>query len=176
MGDFTKLTDYIDKHVFEMNQALSMNIAYDIYCGLEPEEISNEATVKRRMRLRKKLEFHYGDHILILGTRKNSPDVVINSKSLESEVTITSDHESLIRNPAKYLRSDIIDYCDKLTLLSWPPTLEELLSDERLPPPSVVLFLTTMLKSPKHAVTDRIRRLVKSYSADFVHGVTNGQV
>ena len=40
----------------------------------------------------------------------------------------------------------------------------------------MVLFLTTMLKSPKHAVTDRIRRLVKSYSADFVHGVTNGQV
>ena len=116
MGDFTKLTDYIDKHVFEMNEALSMNRAYDIYCGLEPEEISNEATVKRRMRLRKKLEFHYGDHILIRGTRKNSTDVVINSKSLESEVTITSGYESLIRNAAKYLRSDIIGYCDKLTL------------------------------------------------------------
>ena len=69
MGDFTKLTDYIDKHVFEMNEALSMNIAYDIYCGLEPEE----TTVKRRMGLRKKLEFHYGDHILILGHGKILP-------------------------------------------------------------------------------------------------------
>ena len=32
--------------------------------------------------------------------------------------------------------------------------------------------MTTLLKSPKHAATDRIRRLVDSFSSDFVYGVS----
>ena len=52
------------------------------------------------------------------------------------------------------------------------PTLEELFSDDRLPSSSRTQFLTTLLKSSKKAVTDRICRLVNSFSADFVYGVS----
>ena len=80
----------------------------------------------------------------------------------------------MIKDAAKFLRNDILDFCAKLLPLSWPPRLEELLCEERLPP--TVLFLNTLLKSPKHAVTDRIRRLINSFSADFVYGVSGGKV
>ena len=46
--------------------------------------------------------------------------------------------------------------------------------DERLPPPSVILFFTNLLKSSKHGATQNIRRLVESYAADLF--VSNGVV
>ena len=48
--------------------------------------------------------------------------------------------------------------------LNWPPTHGELMSDDRLPPPSVSLFLTNLLKTSKHGVTRNIRKIVDSYS------------
>ena len=50
------------------------------------------------------------------------------------------------------------------------------LSDHRLPQPSVSLFLTNLLKSSKHGVTRNIRKLVESYSSDFIHSVSKGEV
>ena len=52
---------------------------------------------------------------------------------------------------------------------------EELMSDDRLPPPSVSLFLKNFLKSSKH-ITRNIRKLVDSYSSDFIHSVSKGEV
>ena len=63
-----------------------------------------------------------------------------------------------------------------MTPLNWPPTLEELMSDDRLPQPSVLLFLTKILKSSKHGVTRNIRTLVNPYSSDFIHSVSKGEV
>ena len=43
-----------------------------------------------------------------------------------------------------------------------------------MPPP--LLFLSTILKSSKVAVNDSVSRLVDSFSADFVYGVSEGKV
>ena len=114
---------------------------------------------------------HFGESIAIIGTASNHPEVLINSKNLDSEVTLNSNQESIIKNAAKFLWKDVLEFCSKLTPLSWPPTIEELLSENRLPPPATILFLTTLLKSPKHAAKDRIHRIVDSYAADLVYGV-----
>ena len=84
---------------------------------------------------------------------------------------MTENHEELITKAAVFIRSDIEEYCKKIVMnpMNWPPTLEELISDDRLPPPSVSLFLTNLLKSSKHGVTRNIRKLVESYSSDFIH-------
>ena len=50
------------------------------------------------------------------------------------------------------------------------------MSDDRLPPPSVSLFLTNLFKSSKHGVTRNIRKLVESYSPDFIYSVSKGEV
>ena len=65
-------------------------------------------------------------------------------------------NQFIVKNADKFLRRDILEFCSRLPQLNWPPTLEELLGETCLPPPSVILFLTTLLKSLKHAVTDCI--------------------
>ena len=58
---------------------------------------------------------------------------------------MTENHEELITKAAMFIRSDIEEYCKKIaTPLNWPPPLEELMSDDGLPPPSVSLFLTNL--------------------------------
>ena len=59
---------------------------------------------------------------------------------------------------------------------NWLPTLEELMPDNRLPPPSVSLFLTSLLKSSKHGVTKNIWKLVDSCSSDFIDSVSKSEV
>ncbi len=169
---FKKVTDYVDNHVLKMNQVASMKIIYDL-CFSDVASTSNKQSIaKRKQRLKHLLKDYYGESIAIIGTGSNHLEVVINSANLNSEVTLNSNQEEMIKNTAKFLRSDILEFCSQLTPLSWPPTIEELLSENRLPPPSTILFLTTLLKSPKHAATERIRRLVDSYAADFVYGVS----
>lgn len=169
---FKKVIEHIDNHVMKMNQVVSMNTIHDICFGKPDINTNTGSILKRKQRLKLMLKDHFGESIAIIGTASNHPDVLINSENLDSEVTLNSNQESIIKNAAKFLRKDILEFCSKLTPLSWPPTIEELLSENRLPPPATILFLTTLLKSPKHAATDRIRRIVDSYAADFVYGVS----
>ena len=61
-------------------------------------------------------------------------------------------NQFIVKNADKFLRRDILEtyFCSRLPQLNWPLTLEELLGETCLPPPSVILFLTTLLKSLKH--------------------------
>ena len=53
----------------------------------------------------------------------------------------------------------------------------ELTADNRLPPASVTLFLTNLLKCPSHKeITPNVSRLVESFSYDLIHGVSKGNV
>ena len=83
-----------------------------------------------------------------------------------------SDKESSIKRLASYLREDIQEYCRSLLPLSWPPTVEELCTENRLPPASVTLFLTNLLKLKDDVQPVKVHRLVDSYSADFIHEVS----
>ena len=56
--------------------------------------------------------------------------------------------------------------------LSWPPTVEELCTENRLAPISVTLFLIKFLKSKDDTQTVKVNRLVDSYCAGFIHGVS----
>ena len=85
--------------------------------------------------------------------------------------------EECINSAAKHIHNDIEEYCERISQnpLNWPPSIEELASSNRMLPPSVTLFLTSLLKASKHSVTSKVRRLVDSYSSDLVYGVSRGQ-
>ena len=76
---------------------------------------------------------------------------------------------------AYHLRQDILYFANQLPEPKWPPTPDELTSDERNPPKSVTDFLTYLLKPEKHSVIGNVNRLIESYAADMVYGVTNGK-
>ena len=63
------------------------------------------------------------------------------------------DCDLIVTTAAKYMRSNIKNYCNILPPLNWTPTIEELKKDQRMPPLSVVLFLKNLLKHTKNTVS-----------------------
>ena len=59
--------------------------------------------------------------------------------------------------------------------MTWPISLEEVSSDSRQPPESVLEFLSCLLKNKDHPNREVVNRLIQSYAADLVHGVTRGR-
>ena len=68
------------------------------------------------------------------------------------------DCDLIVRTAAKYMRSNIKNYCNILPPLIWTPTIEELMKDERMPPLSMLLFLKHLLKHSKHTVSAKKKK------------------
>ena len=129
-----------------------------------------------RRNMKKKLVEIFGNKLIFITVRPDTHDVVINSEAIESTLNM-SDKETSIKS---YLREDIQEYCTSLPLLSWPPTVEELCTENRLPPASITLFLTNLLRLKHDVQTVKVNRLVDSYSTDFilltlVHSISYGK-
>ena len=84
----------------------------------------------------------------------------------------------MVQQVASIIRDDILEYCKDLPDVGWPPNISELSSVEREYPQLVNLFLTKLLKSSEHdgRKSDGVSRLIGSYSAYLIHGVSRGQV
>ena len=80
-----------------------------------------------------------------------------------------------MRNAAYHLRQDILNFANQLPEPKWLPAPDELNSDERNPPKSVTDFLAYLLKPEKHKLSGNVHRLIGSYAADMVYGVTKGK-
>ena len=72
-----------------------------------------------------------------------------------------------------------MNYAGQLPDLNWPPTIEELTGREQLPPPLLLKFLHELLlkdtKNPSK-YSERSLRMVNSYAADMIYGVSKGKV
>ena len=62
------------------------------------------------------------------------------------------DYDHITTAVSKYIRNDIENNCNNFPPLNWPPAIEELMKDERMPPTSVILFLEDLLKHIKHTL------------------------
>ena len=134
--------------------------------------------VKYKGKLKSRIENEFKGQITFLQHQKNDPLVVINANVSLSDINFSNNSECIIK-AAEYSREDIIRYGDSMPELSWPPTANELSSDERVIPPSLLTFLNHLLKtSDKHTFTrsNNAVRLVNSYALDMIHGVTRGKV
>ena len=171
-GNCDAVKEYVNTKVITESQAVSMKTLHEIY-GL------NVTDVRYRGKLKSRIENEYKDRILFLQTQKNIPLVLVSANISLSEINFTNNKECIVKS-AEYLREDIIQYSENLPELSWPPTSNELSSDERSTiPASLLTFLNHLLKSSdKHAITrsSNAVRLVNSYASDMIHGVTRGEV
>ena len=59
------------------------------------------------------------------------------------------DCDLIVTTAAKYMTTNIKNYCNILPSLNWTPTIEELMKDETMPP----LFLKKLLKHSQQAVS-----------------------
>ena len=112
--------------------------------------------------------------MLIFLTPGNNQAEAVISASVLSEQSHLSD-DSILRNAAYHLRQDVFNFANQLPEPEWPPTPDELTSDERNPPKSVTDFLTYLLKPEKHSACGNVKCLIESYAADMVYDVTKGK-
>ena len=109
----------------------------------------------------------------------NSPEIVVNKDcTLSNTIDSIVDKEVCITKAAEYLREEILHFSEAIPEMDWPPNFDNLNSEERNPPHLVTVFLQKILKSNKHNVlsNSKVSRIVDSYAADLVHGVTRGKV
>ena len=169
------VVNYIDEIVICQNQAVSMQTILRIY-NEKCDELSSGAIRQARKRLKTKLQVYYGKNLLFVATNESTTEVVINSDTISEHVSPKDENDSRIISVARYLRNVIQQYCASLPALNWPPLIEDLLANERQPPACATLFLKNLLKHPDHSMSSNITRLVESYSADLIHGVSKGQI
>ena len=94
------------------------------------DKTQNDIYVSRNVK--KKLVEIFGNKLIFITVRPITPDIVISFEAIESNLNM-SDKESSIKRVASYLREDIQEYCRSPPPLSWPPTVEELCTENRLP-------------------------------------------
>ena len=128
-----------------------------------------------RAKLKSRVQSSFGEnHLYFLSVSKNILEVVINADAIHSH-TLFNDRAHIIEQAAQHLRGDILSFANTTPELSWPIHLKDLTSSAREPPPSVDAFLRNLLTTKEHSGSDTANRLIKSYSADLVHGVTKGK-
>ena len=98
-------------------------------------------------------------------------EILMKKESMVEHIQV--DKDTTIKDVAKIIRKDIIDQVSGYEELSLPIRIDHL--QARNPPASTNLFLSHLLKSEKHSVSKTEQRLIESYAADFVHGVTKGK-
>ena len=167
--NFEAVKTFIQENVIELNQAVSMERAHLIYQD-------NHAGDRRyRGKLKRKLQEYFSDSITFVTIDGKTPQVIINSKRL-NESTMIKNKDIVIKYAARYIQEDIQKFAKELPELSWPPSINELETQEQQIPKSVTEFFETLLKPQAHTSPEKIKLLVQSYSNDVIHSVTRGRV
>ena len=166
-GNFEAVRECIEEKILKENQAVSMKVVHDIF-GLETED------TRYRSKLKSRIKTTFPSKLYFLTVNSNIPEVVINASAIDSHITF-NDHSHIIQQAARYLREDILEYVSTKPELTWPISLEEVSSDSRQPPESVLEFLSCLLKNKDHPNREVVNRLIQSYAADLLHGVTCGR-
>ena len=170
-GDFDAIKDYINRCVISEEKTVSMKVLYEIY-GIQVGDSST------RNKLMKRIESHFTNMLAFIAPSHNVAEIDINKTVLDDTLPHSSNVQTSIKNVALHLRHEIVDYCEKLIPQKWPPTIEGLTAEDNEPPPNVAFFLRHLLSDGKHSTSasDNLSRLIDSFGADLVHGVSRGKV
>ena len=91
-------------------------------------------------------------------------------------MTIPNQKTIILNEAAQLLREDVLEYASKFEETEWPPTTAALKSRMDIIPESVLQFTESLLKNPGYASSEKVQRLVTSFSSDINYGITQGKV
>ena len=171
VGDFNAVKKAIQSVILKNNQALSITALHRLYkvgFGYQFER-------SYRAKLKKKIIDEYDDAIIFLRIDDATPEVVASTAGLQA-TTVVNDKEMILKLAAEHLRDDIIAHASALDELAWPPNSDTLSCSIRNPPSSLTSFFAHLLRSKGNNITNRTKRLIDSYTADMIHGVSKGKV
>ena len=129
-----------------------------------------------KSKLQDQIMSEFGNQLNFLTINRTAPQVVVSSEGLNSSSSIIlKNKEEIIRECAKQLRQDILQYASNYSM-PWPLTTETIDDGEKTLPESVNKFVSSLLKSKDLSLSDSIKRLVLSYSSDLTAALSIGKV
>ena len=127
-----------------------------------------------KSKLQDQIKSEFGNQLNFLTINRTAPQVVVSSEGLNSSI-ILKNKEEIIKECAKQLRQDILQYASNYSM-PWPLTTETIDDGEKTLPESVNKFVSSLLKSKDLSLSDSIKRLVLSYSSDLTAALSIGKV
>ena len=168
-GNFDAVKNFLEDHVLKNNQAASMSLIHDLYAD------DHDGDTRYRSKLKQKIVEAFPEKLLFLTIDGKSLQVVVSSEGIYSKNMIGC-NEALLQEAAKYLQSKVLAYENSLRELPWPPQIDTLVERSELIPSSLINFLNILLKSTNHPNSEKVSRMVTSFSQDLIHGISRGRV
>ena len=165
-SDWEAVKSFINHQFLLEKKAVSMRFLHGLY-KLNPSDTCC------RNKLKTRICNGFSELLTFLTPANNQAEAVISTSVLSEQLHLSDD--SILKNATYHLRQDVLNFANQLPEPKWPPTPDELTSDERNPPKSVTDFLRYLLKPDNHNVSGNVNRLIESYAADKVYGVTKGK-
>ena len=143
-------------------RVVSLNEIHSLY-GLQVDKKRYAKLLKQRINAK------FEEGIIFLSPQNCSGPEYIASKDMNKDSL--HHRQDTIQAAASYLTT----HADNLQEIIWPPTIEQLPTEERKPPESVRKFFESILSQPGRCDNVNAPRLVDSFSQDLVHGVPKGR-
>ena len=150
-GDYNNVREIVEMCVLQQNQAISLANIHAAY-GLEPDD------TRYRNKLKERIQNEFKDKILFMKVNHNTPEIVINSKALDSHAVL-NDAKGLVKEAAIILRKEIQDYLRNMDEVQWPPDIRKLPKEEDLTM-LTTMFLENLLKNEEKPLTENLNRVV----------------
>ena len=130
-----------------------------------------------RAKLKKRIEQRLSDQLIFITAKVNNPEVVRSNQVFHDTIHHSVNKNTAVEKAGSLIRENIRDQCTvNPDETSWPPNPTEL--QDRPVPHYVRLFFQSLLATEKHgeATGGKSPRIIDSFCADLISGVTNGSV
>ena len=105
----------------------------------------------------------------------NQSEVIASTEGVNT-TTIPNQKTIILNEAAQLLREDVLEYASKFGETEWPPTTASLQSRLDNIPESGLQFMKSFLKNTGHACSQKVERLVTSFSSDIIYGITQDKM
>ena len=168
-GQFDVVTDFIQDHVLQSNQAASMTLIHELYAD------GHSGDSRNCSKLKQKIVDYFPDQLHLLTIDEKSVQVVVSKEGIYSKIIIGS-KETILKEAAKCLQHDVISFENSLSEMPWPPPIEYFENRNQELPPNLTNFVQMVLKSSNCPISEKVNHMKLSLSQDLVHGITQGRV
>lgn len=165
---FEYLCQFVQNRIIDGEQSLSIKLLTEVY-GLDEEDCRMRGKVKQM------LMKHFEGELLFVTVATNEAQVVLSKNVLTNTKKVSflkQNKDFVLKEAAKVIKDDIDLLIQTAPELPWPPTVESLQSEDRQPPESLRMFLTTLLHSTDHSPSEEVIRYVDSFSQDILYAVS----
>ena len=165
-GKFKEVTKFVEDEIIGLRKAVSMNVIHKIYdLGVHDSKYRN----KRK----KRLQNYFKEMISFIKPTTKASEIFIPTACIDASA-INHNKMNTVQAATNYIREDILNKLESISITEWPPSKEQLSSPYHSPPESLCKFLETVIYLEGHckSPSENLVPLVNSLARDITSAVS----